>query len=128
MDPSSKPKWRLSCNNINCKVVVKIFEGAHKVDVLDEACKTCETKILFCEFKSGKEPKALEGASTHKGCIFCDAIFSKLVSVRSATRARTAAQAGKSRRGRGRGRGGARGGGRGKPPRDKMSNLANYFV
>jgi len=107
---------------------VKIFEGAHKVDVLDEACKTCETKILFCEFKSGKEPKALEGASTHKGCIFCDAIFSKLVSVRSATRARTAAQAGKSRRGRGRGRGGARGGGRGKPPRDKMSNLANYFV
>ena len=30
LDPSSKPKWRLSCNNTSCQVVVKIFDGKYK--------------------------------------------------------------------------------------------------
>ena len=35
-------------------MVVKIFDGAHKVEVLDQECDECGTKFLECEFLSGK--------------------------------------------------------------------------
>ena len=108
------------------KCLINTISGAHKVEVLDDECEECGTKLLECEFLSGKEPKALNGASKHSGCIFCDDIFSKLVSVKRATKAKNVKQATRSKRGRGgRGRGRGRGG---KVPQDKMSRLANYFV
>ena len=55
--------------------MVKIFEGAHKVEVVDDECPECGTKILKTEFKTGKVPKALDGKEKHRGCIFCDEIF-----------------------------------------------------
>ena len=72
-----------SCNNTSCQVVVKIFDGAHKVEVLDdEPCEECSTKLLSAEFVAGKAPAALEGETKHVGCIFCDEVFAKLVSVK----------------------------------------------
>ena len=73
----------LSCNNTSCQIVVKIFDGAHKVEVLDdEPCEECSTKLLSAEFLSGKAPEALNGETKHIGCIFCDEVFAKLVSVK----------------------------------------------
>ena len=59
------------------------------------------------------------------GCINCDEIFSKLISFKRArlTAKRKPVPGGRGGRGRGgRGRGGRR------PAKDKMSQLANYFV
>ena len=64
------------------------------------------------------------GETEHSGCVFCDAVLRPLVQMKHARFRRN--NPGRSRGGRGRGRGG-RGGGRGKP-KDKMSQLAAYFV
>jgi len=58
------------------------------------------------------------------GCIFCDSVFSDLVQIKQA---RVALNRKPVSRGQGRGRSRGRGRGR-RPPKDKMSQLANYFV
>ena len=78
---------------------------------------------------SFKNKTPLEGGATeHSGCMFCDPIFSPLVEVKHASARRNRAPrgrgGGRGRGGRGRGRGGK---GRGKP-KDKMAQLAAYFV
>lgn len=69
-----------------------------------------------------------DGNTDHYGCIFCDPVLRPLVEMKHVTQRRTRTGAPRGRPGRGRGRGGRpRGKGRGKP-KDKMAQLAAYFV
>ena len=81
------------------------------------------------EYKEGKSRLKKEGQTTAEGCIFCEEDLSALVEKHHAVfmrrRGGGTGGGGSARRGRG-GRGG-RGGGR-KAPKDKMSQLAAYFV
>jgi len=65
----------------------------------------------------------------HTGCLFCDPVFVPLIEMKLARHVRPMHRAGGDRgRGGRSGRGGrGRGRGRGKP-KDKMSQLASYFV
>ena len=76
------------------------------------------------QYKEGKSKLPKERLSK-EGCIYCDSDLNQLVEKSQAVLM-------KSRRGGGRGRGRGRGGrgrGRGRgAPKDKMSQLANYFV
>ena len=81
------------------------------------------------EYKEGKS-KLSDDKLEASGCIFCDNELSQLVEKHHAVLMRRRAQGGGGR-GRGRGRGGRGGRGRGrgrKAPKDKMSQLAAYFV
>lgn len=129
LDPSSMPKWKLGCNR--CDVIVMLFENAQKVSVMnEEACSECEAQLMRVEYKEGKS-KLSDDKLEATGCIFCDQELSQLVEKHHAVMMKRRAQPGGGR-GRGRGRGGGRGGrgrGRGrKAPKDKMSQLAAYFV
>ena len=126
LDQASIPKWKLGCNR--CDVIVRLFEDAAKVSVLpEESCSECEAQLLRVEYKEGKS-KLSDDKLTAQGCIFCDQELSQLVEKHHAVfmRKRNAQSSGK---GRGRGRGGRGGRGKGrKAPKDKMSQLAAYFV
>jgi len=127
LDPCSKPKWKLGCSK--CDVIVMLFENAEKVSVLnEEACSECDAQLMKVEYKEGKS-KLSDDKLEATGCIFCDQELSQLVEKHHAVfmKRRNLQQGGG--RGRGRGRGGGRGGRRGrKAPKDKMSQLAAYFV
>lgn len=75
------------------------------------------------------EKNKLQGSTEAKGCAFCSTEFAKLVdrpkvAVTSRPRLFRGGKAAAATVGRGRG---GRGG-RGRPPKDKMSQLAAYFV
>ena len=65
--------------------------------------------------------KFVDGETKKIGCVFCSSDFSGLVEKRFASAAR------RGRGGRSRGRGRGRGRGR-RGPKDKMAQLAAYFV
>ena len=113
-----------------CDVIVMLFENAQKVSVLTESCGECEAQIMKVEYKEGKS-KLTDDKLEATGCIFCDQELSQLVEKHHAVlmKRRNLPGAGRGGRGKGgRGRGG-RGRGRGrKAPKDKMSQLAAYFV
>ena len=45
------PAWRMSCNELKCTCVVKIFAGAVRVAVSpDTDCETCGSSILTVEY------------------------------------------------------------------------------
>ncbi len=106
--------------------------------VLNENCGEgdCNAQLLRVEYKEGKS-KLAGDATQAEGCIFCDSALSSLVEKQHAVFMRRrnqgqtggggSAAAGGRGRGRGRGRRG-RGGGGAKAPKDKMSQLAAYFV
>lgn len=125
LDPASIPKWKLVCNK--CDVIVRIFEDAAKISVLPESCTECESQLLKVEYKEGKTKLPGEKISA-EGCIYCNSDLNSLVEKSHAVlgKARRGVGRGGGRGGRGRGRGG-RGRGR-KAPKDKMSQLAAYFV
>ncbi|MCI4392818.1 hypothetical protein PGIGA_G00150460 [Pangasianodon gigas] len=125
-DPTSGPKWRMACNK--CSVVVHFFEQAHKVQVSQESCESCEASLVMVDFHKARTPLA-GGETQHTGCVFCDPIFQDLVELKHAAMRHPMHRGGGARRGRGRGRG-RRPGGRGNPkkPKDKMAALAAYFV
>ncbi|XP_076846010.1 DNA topoisomerase 3-beta-1 isoform X3 [Brachyhypopomus gauderio] len=127
-DPSSGPKWRMACNR--CNVVVHFFEHAHKVQVTQDSCESCDASLVMVDFHKAHSP-LLDGETQHTGCVFCDAVFQDLVELKHATMRHPmhTHRGGGARRGRGRGRG-RRPGGRGNPkkPKDKMAVLAAYFV
>lgn len=123
LDPSSGPKWKLGCTV--CDTIINLFDDAQKLTVCQETCD-CGAQLVNVEFK--KEKTKLPNNQTEmKGCVFCCADFSKLVN-----RPKSAVHAKPSRQFRGGksavNRGGGRGRGRGGKPRDKMSQLAAYFV
>uniref|UniRef100_F6ST44 DNA topoisomerase n=2 Tax=Ciona intestinalis TaxID=7719 RepID=F6ST44_CIOIN len=119
LDPTSSPKWKLACNDNRCPTVVTLFQHAHRIGVTEETCEKCSAYELAVDFHKDKTP--LENKETkHKGCIFCDQIFSSLIKLKHA---RLAVKRRPASKGRGRGRGRGK-----KPPKDKMSQLAAYFV
>lgn len=91
--------------------------------VLEDNCE-CGSQIFNVEYKQEKN-KLPNNCTEMKGCIFCTSEFSRLVDkpkVAVSTRPRTF-RGGKGGGGKGRGRGN-----KGRPPKDKMSQLAAYFV
>lgn len=134
LDCTSAPKkWKLCCNS--CDVIINVFNKASKVVVNEsKQCDECQAQLVTVQYKSD-QTKFKDGSEEKTGCLFCCIEFIPLVEKHRAVATRPA-QAG----GRGRGRGGAtagatsRGasgsgrGGRGRPPKDKMAQLAAYFV
>ena len=107
-----------------------LFENAQKVSVSTECCSECDAQLMKVEYKEGKS-KLNDEKLEAVGCIFCDQELSQLVEKHHAVLMKRRAQGGSRGRGGGRGRGRGRGGrgGRGsKAPKDKMSQLAAYFV
>ncbi|KAK3783011.1 hypothetical protein RRG08_015351 [Elysia crispata] len=126
LDPTSAPKWRMACNK--CSVVIHFFEGATKVSVKEDSCEDCAANLVDVSFKEGKSPLP-EGMSEHQGCVFCDPIFKPLMEKHHAAALRRGGNRMNRGGGRGRGRGGKGRGGRGRgKPKDKMAQLAAYFV
>ena len=86
-------------------------------------CLSLQKKL--CVHVQSKSPLPNE-ALEHTGCIFCDPVLQPLVEMKLAKNSRpfrNSAMGGGGRGGRGRGRGRGRG-----KPRDKMAQLASYFV
>ncbi|KAJ8949800.1 hypothetical protein NQ318_000498 [Aromia moschata] len=120
LDPSSGPKWKLGCNR--CDTIINLFEDAQKVSVLEDVCD-CGSQIVSVEYKQEKS-KLPDNATEMKGCVFCNNHFSRLVDrPKAAVTSRPRPYRGGKVTGRGRGRGG-----RGRQPKDKMAQLAAYFV
>ncbi|KAH6923707.1 hypothetical protein HPB50_005177 [Hyalomma asiaticum] len=123
LDPASAPKWKIGCNR--CDVIVQLCEDARKVCVEDEQCDECGSQLVSVEYKL--EKTKLPGAQTEAvGCIFCDVTLSGLVERHQALKPRN-----NYRRTAGANAGGGRGRGRGRrrgKPKDKMAQLAAYFV
>ena len=104
-----------------------LFENAQKVSVIkEEACPECEAQLMKVEYKEGKSKLPGERLAG-EGCIYCDPVLSNLVEKSYAVLGKSKRVGGAGRGGRGRGRGGRGRGGR-KAPKDKMSQLAAYFV
>lgn len=122
LDPTSAPKWKLACNR--CNLVIHVFEDAFRVSATDQECE-CGTTLLDIDFNRTKSP--LPGEKTqYVGCLFCDPLLAPLVKMSHAASKHPMYRGGRGRGGR-RGRGSRRGKGRGRP-KDKMSQLASYFL
>lgn len=51
LDPNSGPAWRISCNELKCTCVVKVFNGAVRVTVSPELdCENCGSSIVNVEY------------------------------------------------------------------------------
>lgn len=99
-----------------------MFEDAQKITVMEDVCD-CGAQLVNVEYRSEKS-KLPNDATEKSGCIFCSEHFSKLVEKRRAAannRPPRPFRGGKTA-GRGRGRPNK------KPPKDKMAQLAAYFV
>lgn len=125
LDPTSAPKWRLACNN--CNMLIHLCEGAFRISVADQVC-SCGSALLNINFNKSNSPLP-ENKTQHHGCIFCDPLLLPLMSTQHAASKHPMFRGGRGRGGRGRGRGRGRRRGRGRSePKDKMSQLAAYFV
>lgn len=100
-----------------CDVIINIFEDASRVAVNDAAC-ACGAQLVSVEYRAERTrlPAALTDMTA---CLYCEPAFSALVEKHRAVAAR----------------GGTRGRGartrakhRAKQPKDKMAQLAAYFV
>ncbi|ESO91570.1 hypothetical protein LOTGIDRAFT_217319 [Lottia gigantea] len=117
IDQSSGPKWKMACNK--CNVVIHFLEHATKISVQEDTCD-CGSNLIEATFTKAKS-KLPDNAEEHTGCVFCDPVLKPLVEKHHAT------SFFQNRGGRGGGARGRGGRGRGKP-KDKMSQLAAYFV
>lgn len=137
LDCTSAPKkWKLCCNV--CDVLINIFNKASKVTVNEgKKCTECQAQLVTVVYKAD-QTKFKDNAEEKTGCLFCCAEFIPLVEKHRAIIQR-AAPTNSTRGGRGGGAAGnggpTRGGGsagnrgnRGRPPKDKMAQLAAYFV
>ena len=150
LDPSAAPKWKVGCNRYNhncfnkfycynhfryqrclsilrnrCDIIITVFDDAQKVSVEDSTCQ-CGAQMLNVEYRPEKT-KFPDDKAQMLGCMFCTAEFIRSVHIQKATFTRPP----RAFRG-GRTMGGRVGGGRGrskpKQPKDKMAQLAAYFV
>uniref|UniRef100_A0A1B6MUV9 DNA topoisomerase n=1 Tax=Graphocephala atropunctata TaxID=36148 RepID=A0A1B6MUV9_9HEMI len=117
LDPASAPRWKLGCNR--CDVIIHLFDDAAKVSVEENVCE-CGAQTVSVEYKPEKS-KLPNEATEMSGCVFCSLQFSALVEKHRAVASKPVT-AGRGRGGRGRSRGKPR------PPKDKMAQLAAYFV
>lgn len=100
----------------------------------DDKCDDCGAQTVKVLYKSDKT-KFKDGSEEKSGCIFCSADFTHLVEKHRAVASRPVnIRGGRGGRGGGRGAKSGRGGGRGgrgggaRQPKDKMAQLAAYFV
>lgn len=120
LDPSA-PKWKLGCNR--CDIIINIFEDASRVSVAESACVDCGAQLVTAEYRA--ERTRLPGALTEMtACLFCNPNFTALVEKHRAVAARAGGGAGRG----GRGRGARHAKHKNKQPKDKMAQLAAYFV
>ncbi|KMQ89198.1 dna topoisomerase 3-beta-1 [Lasius niger] len=117
LDPSAAPKWKLGCNR--CDVIIHLFENAHKVTVDTDTCD-CGAQLVTVEYKQDKS-KLPNEATEMSGCVFCTPVFAALVEKHRAVASKPVVT-------RGRGHAKSRNRGKPKPPKDKMAQLAAYFV
>lgn len=117
LDPSAAPKWKLGCNR--CDVIIHLFDDAHRVAVESEVCD-CGAQLVIVEYKQDKS-KLPNEATELTGCVFCTPAFVALVEKHRAVASRPVA-------GRSRGHNRSRGRGKPRPPKDRMAQLAAYFV
>ncbi|KAL9881427.1 DNA topoisomerase 3-beta-like [Glossina fuscipes fuscipes] len=132
------PSWKLVCNR--CDVIINCFKGATKVTVeAEDKYNEWGAQLVSVVYKSDKT-KFKDSSEEKTGCIFCSSDFSHSVEKHRAVPSRpvnicdNSGGTGIGRGGRGGGRGnkgrssgrGSRGGTR--PPKDKMAELAAYFV
>lgn len=119
LDPSA-PKWKLVCNR--CDVIINIFEDASRVNVSDQQCDDCGAQLVTAEYKQDRTK--LPGAiSEMTACLFCNPSFNCLVEKHRAVHSRSLTPRGGGGRGRGR-----FSRSKNKQPKDKMAQLAAYFV
>lgn len=106
-------------------MIIHLFDEAQRVSVEENVCE-CGAQLVKVEYKEEKSRLPKE-ATEMTGCVFCSPFFTPLVEKHRAV-TRTAGT--RSARGRGGGRAGGRGRSKGKPrpPKDKMAQLAAYFV
>lgn len=122
LDPSSGPKWKITCNR--CDVIIHLFEDAVKITVDEEEC-FCGAQLVNVEYRPEKTRLPKDGTEM-KGCVFCCPEFTNLVDKHKAIASRPFSAPSRGRGGGGRGKGSRRG--RPKQPKDKMAQLAAYFV
>ncbi|XP_047507915.1 DNA topoisomerase 3-beta-1 isoform X2 [Pieris napi] len=116
LDPSS-PRWKLTCNR--CDVIINVFDDASRVTVSDQQCPDCGAQQVTVEYRP--ERTKLPAALTEMtACLYCEPTFTALVE-----KHRAVTQRGGGARGRGRQRNNKH---RNKQPKDKMAQLAAYFV
>lgn len=104
-------------------MIIHLFDDAQKILVQDDVCD-CGAQLVLVEYRAEKS-KLPKEATEMTGCVFCSEGFSKLVEKHKAVFNRPANKPGGKPGGKsGRGRS------RGKPrqPKDKMAQLAAYFV
>lgn len=128
LDLSSAPKWKICCNK--CDIIIHVFPDAQKVQVCTESNCDCGAQLIKVEYKE-ERTKLPRDLTELTACIFCNEDFAPLVEKIRAVPSRPAR--GGHHRSRGGGRGGkgkprGGGGGKPKPPKDKMAQLAAYFV
>ena len=122
LDTSSGPKWKMACNK--CNVVIALFEDAFRIATTDQECE-CGATLLDVDFNRANSPLP-DSKTQHRGCVFCDHVLAPLIKQHHASSRHPMFKRGGGRGG-GRGRRRGRGRGRGRP-KDKMSQLAAYFV
>ncbi|ALC49738.1 Top3beta [Drosophila busckii] len=130
LDCTLSPSWKMVCNR--CDVIINCFKGAVKVTVEDIRCQDCGAQVVNVVYKPEKS-KFKDGSEEKTGCVFCSMDFAHLVEKHRAVASRQVRNGG-PRGGPPGGNAGAlvnghgRGGRGGRPPRDKMAQLAAYFV
>lgn len=137
LDATSGPKkWKLGCNQ--CDVIINIFNKATKVTVHDtKKCDECQAQLLTVVYRS--DVTKFKDGDEKTGCLFCTPEFIPLVEKHRAVASKPmSANSSRPMRGRANGTGAdggsGRGGGtsnrsnRGRPTKDKMAQLAAYFV
>jgi DNA topoisomerase-3 len=101
LDPYSGRKWQLSCNNVECSLVISLCSGAAKVVVTNKECSLCSALLITAEYPMAKAQFGEDKSYT--ACMFCDERLHSLTSEHRNDLNR-------SHSGGGRGRGGHRGG------------------
>lgn len=113
----------MGCNSCDC--IINCFDDALKVIVDEDTCAECGSQLVTVVYKQEKTPFA-DGDDKKTGCIFCSNEFMPLIEKHKAVenkRLNNSSRGGRSGRG---GRHHHRS--RPKPPKDKMAQLAAYFV
>ncbi|XP_034948917.1 DNA topoisomerase 3-beta-1 [Chelonus insularis] len=118
LDPSSGPKWKLGCNR--CDVIIHFFENAHKVTIDADVCDECGAQLVTVEYKQDKS-KLPNEATEMTGCVFCTPAFMQLIEKHRAVASKPVVT-------RPRGHNKGRNRRKLRQPKDKMAQLAAYFV
>ncbi len=115
LDPTSKPNWKLGCNQ--CNTLVTLKADIHKITVSkSEFCEECDSKLIKLEFSKLRTPLK-NGEVNYEGCLACDDFLNDLTEV-IAGRTTNLQVMRQMRARRNAGRGGRGRGGRGRRKRD----------